>query len=142
MSIARRSKTAQPTIHRRRSTGLMRGIFTTTTAEFSRRAVGSSLTGDSDPTLRSAPRPRGPGDGYGWQGCRHHAVMPGVKSPGLPGVRIQTPPNSAEQQYDFLWHTTRELPERRRLGAFHLRNACVSLGPWPTDITIRPTWSS
>ena len=24
----------------------------------------------------------------------------------------------------------------------HLRTACASLGSWPTDITVRPTWSS
>jgi hypothetical protein len=37
----------------------------------------------------------------------------------LPGVQLQAPKRGTELQHDFLWRTTRDLPERGRIGIFN-----------------------
>ena len=59
-----------------------------------------------------------PGDGCGWKrrGIKH--VMSGVNPQGCQ-VFSYNHPSAAELQHDFLWRTTRDLPERGRIGIFN-----------------------
>ena len=56
-------------------------------------------------------------DAAGKDGAIRH-VMSGVNPARLRGVRFQEP-SAEELKHDFLWRTTRHLPERGRIGIFN-----------------------
>ena len=59
-----------------------------------------------------------PGDGCGGQGRRDQARDVRRQPAGLPGLQLQAPERD-ELEHDFLWRTTRDLPERGRIGIFN-----------------------
>jgi polyphosphate kinase 2 (PPK2 family) len=56
-------------------------------------------------------------DAAGKDGAIKH-VMSGVNPQGCQVISFKHP-SAAEAQHDFLWRTTRELPERGRIGIFN-----------------------
>src|SRR6202050_474949 len=56
-------------------------------------------------------------DAAGKDGAIKH-VMSGVNPQGCQGYSFKHP-SSSELQHDFLWRTTRDLPERGRIGIFN-----------------------
>ena len=57
-------------------------------------------------------------DAAGKDGAIRH-VMSGRQSAGLPGRSASSIPSGVELEHDFLWRTTRELPERGMIGIFN-----------------------
>ena len=60
-----------------------------------------------------------PGDGRRGQGRRHQARHVRGQPAGLPGLRVQGARRREELDHDFLWRTSKALPERGRIGIFN-----------------------
>ena len=81
-----------------------------------------ALADPARPALRAGPMvdaPDLPGDGRGGQGRRDQARDVGRQSSGLPGLSRSRQPSAEELDHDFLWRTTKCLPERGRIGVFN-----------------------